>query len=211
MINLHRKFIFIHIHKVAGKSISRALEKNIFPSIINSNDFLHYHYKKRFMPSSIVYENESISKHSKAIDYKSYLSNDYENYFKFAFVRNPFDWQVSLFHYMKQHKEHFQHEIVKNMNFVNYIEWRCSQDLNYQSDYILDHKDNIIVDFIGKFENINVDLKKIEDILDFKLKIPHINKSNHSHYSSYYDKHTKNLIIKNFEKDFNLLNYSYNF
>lgn len=211
MINLDKKFIFIHIHKVAGKSISRALEKNLFPSIINSNDFLHYHYKKRFLSSSIIYENESISKHSKAIDYKNYLNSDYDNYFKFAFVRNPFDWQVSLFHYMKQHKEHFQHEIVKNMNFPNYIEWRCSEDLNYQSDYIVDSKDNIIVDTIGKFENIKDDIKIIENNIDFNLQIPHINKSNHRHYSSYYDKFSKNLVIKNFEKDFHLLKYSYNF
>tara|TARA_Y100000389_G_C17454498_1_gene517151 strand:+ start:1353 stop:1988 length:636 start_codon:yes stop_codon:yes gene_type:complete len=207
MIDFRNKFIFIHVHKAAGKSISRALERNHFSNIINKSDYLYYHYKKHFGKKYIVSEIDNIKKHSQAIDYKTYLKDDYAKYFKFAFVRNPFDWQVSQYFYMKEKKVHFQHEIVKNMNFRDYIVWRCQEDLQLQTDYLLDSNNNVIVDFIGKVENIQYDIKKVEQNIGFKLNLPHINKSEHSRSTEYYDDFTLNLVVENFKKDFKLLKY----
>tara|TARA_Y100000389_G_C17419498_1_gene495833 strand:- start:922 stop:1557 length:636 start_codon:yes stop_codon:yes gene_type:complete len=207
MIHLKDKFIFIHVHKVAGKSITRALERNFLPSLINNNEYLYYHYQKRFKDKSIIIDDKKIHRHSKAIDYKNYFKEDYDNYYKFALVRNPFDWQVSMFNYMNLKKDHRQHDTIKNMSFDEYIEWRCFKDLNFQSDYVTDENNNIIVDYIGKYENFDDEIKTIEKSLGFKLKVPYINKTNHRHYSKYYNKHTVELITKYFEIDFKNFDY----
>ena len=207
MIDFKNKIIFVHVYKVAGISISRSLERNPFPKLINNNEYLYYHYKKRFKNKNIVYENEYISKHSKAIEYKNYFKDDYKQYFKFAFVRNPYDWQVSLYSYMQQHENHPQHQIVKNMDFNNYLIWRCSEDKNYQYEYLVDEKNNFIVDFIGKFENLDRDIKVLEEKLEFKFNLPFTNKSIRKNYKDYYDEKNKELIFKNFKKDFEILNY----
>lgn len=207
MIDIKNKIIFVHVYKVAGISISRSLEKNLFPNLVNSNEYIYYHYKKRFKNHNIIYENDQISKHSKAIDYMNYLKNDYSNYFKFAFVRNPYDWQVSLFSYMKQHIGHPQHDIIKDMDFETYLYWRCTKDKNYQSEFLVDSNNNFIVDFIGRYENINNDIVVLEKQLGFKFNLPFVNKSSRKKYQDYYKKETKELIYNNFKKDFELLEY----
>ena len=48
--------------------------------------------------------------------------------FSFAIVRNPSDWQVSLYHFMRKDPKHHQHELAKRFkNFENYLEWRCNE------------------------------------------------------------------------------------
>jgi len=207
VIDYKNKIIFVHIHKAAGKSLCRSLERNLFPQLINNSEFIYYQYKKRFSKKHIVYENNIIKKHSSALEYKKYIGNDFKKYFKFAFSRNPYDWQVSMFRYMKEHINHKQHNIVKDFNFDEYIEWRCSEDLNYQSDYILDNNKNIIVDFIGKVENIYEDMNEVSKLANYNFKIPHVNKSNLMKNNDLHNKSTIAMINKYFEIDFEVFNY----
>ena len=83
MISYDKKFIFIHINKTAGSSIEQALnsygEKRIVPK--NNTDF-------------------KMSKQSQHFNYKEYrefLGADYDDYFKFTVIRNPFDRIVSYY------------------------------------------------------------------------------------------------------------------
>lgn len=207
MIDLKNKNIFIHVHKVAGKSISHEIYNNYIPKVFQNNKHLRWNYKKYFLSNVIFVKNDTLTTHSKAQDYKNYLNNEFDNYFKFAFVRNPLDWQVSMYFYMKEADGHPEHKIVKGMSFDQYIEWRCLKELNFQSDYILDEKNKVIVDFIGKYETLKIDLIKIEKETGWTLNIPHINKSNHKHYLNYYSNDSKELIYKYFKKDFELLDY----
>lgn len=207
MLDLKNKNIFVHVHKVAGKSISYAIENNYIPKVFQNNKHLRWNYKKFFLSNTIFTKNNILTTHSYAKDYKDYLKNDFENFYKFAFVRNPLDWQVSMYFYMKGVDSHPEHKIVRDMNFHQYIEWRCLKELNFQSDYVVGEKNNIIVDFIGKYENLKSDLVKIERETGWTLNVPHINKSNHKHFLNYYSNESKKLIYENFKKDFELLDY----
>ena len=65
--------IFIHIPKCAGVSVSKALFGNLAGG------------------------------HSRVVDYQLvFNSNEYSNYFKFTFVRNPWDRLVSAFFFLKK-------------------------------------------------------------------------------------------------------------
>lgn len=207
MLDLKNKNIFIHVHKVAGKSISYAIENNYIPKVFQNNQHLRWNYKKYFLSKTIFAKNDILTTHSQAKDYRDYLKDEFEHFFKFAFVRNPLDWQVSMYFYMKGVDSHPEHKIIKDMKFDQYIEWRCLKELNFQSDYVVEEENKVIVDFIGKYENLKIDLMKIEKETGWTLDIPHINKSNHKHFLNYYSNESKELIYKYFKKDFEILNY----
>lgn len=207
IISHSHRFIFIHIYKVAGTSIKDVL------SSYDSHHLGEAPFYNRFV-NKFVRKQHLLSRdfpsHIKARELKEMIpANIYQRYFKFVFVRNPFDWQVSLYHYMLENRDHWQYSTIKSMSFEEYINWRVSEDLYYQSDFILDNSGRVIVDYIGKLESIQDDFKKIREIMNLEnLSIPHKNVSNHKKYQEYYNENTKKLILKNFEKDFDLLGYS---
>lgn len=135
----------------------------------------------------------------------------FESYFKFAFVRNPWDWQVSLYHFAKQNKNHHQHDLISNMSFEEYIDWRVHDDLHLQMEFVCDKEGQLLVDFIGKLENLENDFRnvctevKISDVMN----LPKLNTSEHRSYKRYYDNHSKNLIAEAFKKDIELFDYTF--
>lgn len=205
MIISHRKkFIFIHVYKVAGTSIYTTLKKY---ESINSRiyRFLSRNYPKLF--------TVKFPPHTKACELKQALPPGiFNSYFKFAFVRNPWDWQVSLYCFMLKQKKHSQHHIVSKMNFEEYIEWAVNTQLNLQKDMLFSEKNELLVDFIGKFENLEEDFRKVCEIIGINdTQLPHVNKSprNKTSYREYYNEKTKELVYQGFKTDIELFGYEF--
>lgn len=134
IISHQKKIIFIHNYKVAGTSLRKSLShfnnKNFRSSKrIDKLKFILGLYPK-------IYTSE-FPRHIKAIELKKQLpAKVFNNYFKFGFVRNPWDWQVSLYTYMLKKEDHHQHDLIKSMkNFGEYIDWRVHNDLHLQKDF----------------------------------------------------------------------------
>jgi len=207
LISHSKKFIFIHNYKVAGTSIKHILKDfsninfkqsptidkikillGIYPRIFSNN--FHVHIKSQELKEKIPEEI-------------------FRDYFKFGFVRNPWDWQVSLYTYMLKNKNHFQHKLIKKMNFEEYIQWRVDKDLRFQKDFFFDVKGNKLVDFIGKFENLNNDFKIICVKIGVDATLPHLNKSRTDpDYLSYYSQETIDLVYDAFKDDIKTFKYN---
>ena len=76
---------------------------------------------------------------------------------------------------------------------------------NSKKSFVIDENNELIVDFIGKLENIDRDFNYVQERLNIKTNLPHVNKSKHKPYYEYFDKRTSNQIIEAFEEDFNFL------
>lgn len=209
ILSHEKKFIFIHIYKVAGTSVRQVLEKynNLSPA-----DFPWQANVKFWLGDRVNLLSQYSKNHIKAYQLKNILPGKvFNDYFKFSFVRNPWDWQVSLYHFMIQNTKHPQHHIITKMkNFDEYIDWVVEKEHSLQKDFVYDQSGNIIVDYIGKFENLQEDFKEICLRLEIEpVDLPMTNKSKHAHYREYYSKESRDKIYTTFKEDIDYFHYDF--
>jgi hypothetical protein len=218
LISYSQKFIFLHNYKVAGSSVKRALAPY---SVQNPSAWhnLNSFFGERSVPLARILNSlngslniaSRLDHHSNAKDSEGFLPDDvWGNYYKFGFVRNPWDWQVSMYHFMRTKKDHFQHKLVSRFkNFEEYLEWRVSSDINLQVDFFKDSSGTVSMDYIGKLENINEDFSVICEAVGISCVIPFVNKTNHQHYKRHYNERTRKLIADHFIEDIETFKYCF--
>jgi hypothetical protein len=138
----------------------------------------------------------------------------FEEYFKFSFVRNPWDRVVSL--YMRQEGL----VVRKHMSFEQFVDWiqyssaTCLHPLPHvnQLDWLVDQHGNMMMDYVGRFERLNDDWEVISGKLNITNRLSHINKNNlkDKHYSEYYNERTKNVVADKFRRDIEYFGYEFN-
>jgi len=185
-------YVFVHINKNGGSSIAEALG----------------------LPQQFHYT---------ALEYKQILGNKHWNErFKFTFVRNPWDKVVSQYHYTHGRGER---EIKDgDLDFTQWIKLKYGSKIIGkikhpkrsmpelflpQINWITDENGKIIVDFIGRFENIEKDFLKVCEIIGKEKELPHLRKSNHKPYTYYYNEETREIIRKRFQKDIEIFGYKF--
>lgn len=125
-----------------------------------------------------------INKHAAALEYQSLSPNKFNEYYKFTFVRNPWDRMVSFYRY-RQRK-------YGAKNFTWYILGNKFHDLDIQQlDYISDKQGKILVDFIGRFENLYQDFNELGEIIRFSRRLTYLPDRLSAPYGIYYNKITK--------------------
>lgn len=181
-----KQFVFIHINKTGGISMGEAL---------NLPKKMHYTAKE-------VIEDIGLKKWQKA--------------FTFTVVRNPFDKVVS----------HYRYRVLTNQtdlgtNTIPFKEWvdktyGKNQDSFYydqpkmfqtQLDWLSYHDQEVAVDYVMKFENLNADFEKISEYFDLNKPLPHRNKSQRKPFKEYYDQETWHTVKKWFQKDIDYFDY----
>ena len=82
--------------------------------------------------------------------------------------------------------------------------------MSNQLDWLIDSNDRVQMDYICRFENLQEDFNKVCDDIGFpKTELPYYNKSNHLHYSTYYDEETKDIVARRFSKDIEYFGYQF--
>ena len=218
LISHKKKFIFIHIFKTAGTSIT----ENFVPYARLIDKIAHQYYptKKAINGINRLFGISGkgsqwatgFHKHASALEIKKKLNAEvFDTYFKFAFVRNPYDWLVSYYYYVQESAYHPEYKKIKGIGFEDFIPWYINQSPHTMSSFLVDEKGNTIVDYIGKLETLNNDIINISDKLNIPVK--KISKRNVTHkrkdknYNEYYTPKTLKLVNDYFKKDFELLGY----
>lgn len=133
----------------------------------------------------------------------------FDEFFSFAFVRNPWDWEVSHYNYILRSKTHPSHELVASLkSFEQYVRWRCDGNFQTQAD-LLTVGGEVVIDFIGRFETLATDFRQICRRLRIRSRLPRLNTTRRRPYHSYYSDATAELIRQAFIDDVRLFGYGF--
>ena len=210
LISYSHKFIYVHIYRVAGTSIRDALAQYAYIP----DRQMHLRILRKMGVHRLVQHHrlEQFNGHATAQEIKEKLPpRIFKSFFKFAFVRNPWDWQVSLYHFMLQNKSHPQHRLIESLgSFEKYLEWRVNEELHLQKDFVVDSNGKLLVDFVGKYSSLSQDLRYVCRRIGCRnLALSHLNRSLHRDYRRYYTGRTIELVAEAFKKDIEYFGYTF--
>jgi hypothetical protein len=137
----------------------------------------------------------------------------FKNYFKFSFVRNPWDRVVSCYFNkvvtkkIRDFKECFDKDFDFFVDYINRIDVETANPhIKLQTTLIPVNK----MDFIGKMDNFDNDFKFVCDVIGIKCdEIPHWYKTDHVHYSAYYTPRTMRIIAKKYKEDIETFGFTF--
>ena len=190
MINHEKKIIFVHIPKTGGTSI-----------------------ESLFCSSNLYGKEKHLMSHE-------YDPKHLKSYFKFSFVRNPWDRSLSYYFFRLQKSyEMFGH----GDSFLNWMKFlhNCRDNehknnffqfyLSIQNQYeFIFRNDCLMIDYVGKFENLQQDFNTVCDKIEIpRQQLPHKNKTSHKHYTEYYDDETREIVAQKYAKDIEYFGYKF--
>jgi len=202
IISDSKKFVFVHIPKTAGTSIEHSLQQYSTPL-------------KKFATSSIK-KKIVRNRHSGACALQQVLGEQWDKYFKFAFVRNPWDLMLSHYFYFRTSAgKSIRHINTRKMGFNEYIRWDFNLPIEQSGfiigfSYFLDINNVIALDYVGKFETLENDFRLVQRRINIPIKhLPVTNKTKHNNYKTYYNGKSKRIVKKAFEKYIDYFNYTF--
>ena len=192
--------IFVHIPKAAGVSVCRTLFGNL-----GGGHSTIEHYQ-------IVFSK-----------------NEFDRYFKFTFVRNPWSRIFSAYNFLKKggmnevDRRWAATNIASYKNFDDFIKGWLSipgiekyKHFRPQYEFLcIPGSYKLSVDFLGFFENIQNDFECIKNklALDASLTIKHENKTasddSQLDYRDFYTNETRDIVAEIYKRDIDLLGYNF--
>tara|TARA_Y100001934_G_scaffold224326_1_gene268386 strand:+ start:82 stop:729 length:648 start_codon:yes stop_codon:yes gene_type:complete len=208
------KTIFIHIPKTGGTSIEKYFNIYNENGLRPNTNILHGHVPIKFEDNE--YDPLNVGglagynlQHLTSNEIKKLLTVQiYQKYFKFTFIRNPWDRMVSEYkwaYYSLSFEDYINRILYVVENRIK-LETKNAH-FRPQIEYI-----NNDLDFIGRFENFNQDIEKVSSLigLDFDIKkLPHEKKTNRKHYKEYYNEQTKQIINNIYKEDIKQFDYEF--
>lgn len=191
IISYRRRFIFIHLHKTGGDSISTALASSLDNSdFVLQNDWQAWVQRLRFGGRHT--DLAVLRKHSPALAVAHAVPpNIWEDSFKFSFVRHPIARTVSLYRYAARKSAERARTIPRNAwyltrpgrltdprrwpsvralidapDFSEFIRHPLlDRDLSMSSQWSLlsDESGHLLVDFVGRFERLESDFHTVQE------------------------------------------------
>ena len=231
MIISHKyKFIFLKTSKTAGTSIEIALSKfcdskdiitPISPKDEDIRQSLEYKGPQNYISPFkdykfmdwlnffLKYKNKRKKQyynHITAKRAKNILGHKkWNEYYKFCFVRNPWDRVVS---------QYFWRIKNSNIKISKFLKSKHYKDLIKKGENIYTINKKIVVDEIFKYEDINESMIKLKKILNLpsEIELPVTKSSTRKikkDYKTFLSKNHRDFIYSTFKKEIKKFNYKY--
>ena len=227
ILSHEHKFIFLRTKKTAGTSIELALSDLCGPDDVITpltredearragrrgaqNWRLHSWWKSPRLLKSAWFKfsakDYGFYNHMKAAEMRAHIDPAvWRSYFKFAFERNPWDRQVSLYY-------HRYREEDERPDFATFIHKDKKAHINNFGVYSIDG--NLAVDFLGRFETLEKDLRfaldhvglsTAEALPDAKTRF----RPGSVPYRDHCDEETRNIVADWYAQEIKLLGYEF--
>jgi len=216
LLSLRYKFLFVHTAKTGGTSVRDALQPLRYRDPYYPLQWLC----SRFSGLTGHRLGIKFPRHAKIIAAREMLPQElFDSLFKFIFVRNPWDLQVSSFHHIRRERPHLMSHID---TFEQFIRWKLDPQRPYQyhvdtsielqSDYAIDLHGQLLVDFLGRYETLHDDFAAAcRRIGIAPPALPHKRQATdrEKDYRSYYSDELAELVASHFEPDIRLFGYAF--
>jgi len=209
-------FLYVHIAKTGGTSVRAALK---------SLQWKDPYYLAQFLCSRLSHLTghriaAKLPRHAKIIAAQEMLPKElFDRLYKFAFVRNPWDLQVSSYHHLKRERPHL---LEGHESFAEFTRWKLHPERPYQyhldtaitlqTDYLVDLRGQLLTDYIGRYESLHADFDHICRTLGVPTpELPHKRQATDrgGDYRSYYDDALAEQVAQYFQRDIELLGYRF--
>ena len=190
------KFAFYHYPKTGGSSITAALAPYLrYPIEVPSTD--RHGWQGRHHIDGIQH-----------VPLKWVTITPPVDYVKAVFVRNPFEIVVSAWNIDQMSFDKFVHEEISTRQHPSLQ--------NTILESITDETGNVVMDFIGRYENMEADWKKFCWLVGLpKLKLPYRNikelkwdRPKNNDYRTHYSAYSRQVVEQIFGNDLNYFGYS---
>lgn len=219
LVSPGRRFIFVHVPKTGGTSLRLALMRYTAGSHLSNHPMTRRmsHWRDRlwwFCHPRLASQHAHVS----AIQIRDLLPRQFRMYFSFGVVRNPWDWHVSWYHHVLARKSprpgnrqaiRDRAEVLRAGSFANYVRTIAVRNGFLQANHLTDEAGRIAVDFVGRIESFDADVRTIFDRLRISKPLRHANATTHRDYREYYDPATRDIIGEISARDCELFGYDF--
>ena len=200
-MQVNGELMFVHVPKTGGQSIT---------------EILHPH------------TNYMFDQHDTLFRAMIAQPEDFVTRYRFGFVRNPFDREVSnYFWHTKQNDKY-------GASFEDWVKWRYSENYkpeslrlnqfrdmstywyqkgfgkNPQVGFFVDPAGKWLHNFIGRYETLQEDWEVVAKKFNFETKLPHEGNSPHDgDYRKHYTDELVDIVTKAHEIDLKVFNYDF--
>lgn len=216
LLSLKHNFLFVHIAKTGGTSVRDALR----PLRLSDPWYPVQFICSRLSALSGHRLGIKFPRHAKIIAAREMLPVElFERLYKFSFVRNPWDLQVSSWHHIRRERPHL---VAHVDTFADFMRWKLDESRPYQfhidtsielqSDYLIGLRGEKLVDFIGRHETLHDDFSHVcREIGISAPELPHRRRAldRASDYRSYYDDALAERVALRFAPDIAMFGYRY--
>lgn len=137
--------------------------------------------------------------------------------FIFTFVRNPWDRVLSAFLHCRNKAQTLIHQIDSAWEFGAYVKEVLAEEgprVNYhftpQYDTLCFGGEGIPGLFVGRFERLLRDWRKVARRIRVSAKLPKLNARNErAPYQAYYDRETRDIVGRLYRPEIELLGYEF--
>jgi hypothetical protein len=216
IVSHRKKYIYFPIPRVASTSITMHIAKDM--EIDTSGYGSPVMIRRKVLPSLR----------------RTDIGN-YTEYFKFAFVRNPWARVLSAYpNNLIKNLEEADASFIQNavyrffqtqypgvlrvgMQFKDFLKAVVAIDdvkidphLASQYLFLVDEQQRLLPDFIGKLEDIGEDFKVVASKANFASEgLQHLNNKNRREYRKFYDQEARELVAQRYCRDIEMFKYEF--
>jgi hypothetical protein len=224
-VSLECGFVFVHLVKTGGMSIVQSLRAaGVELDFVGSplNERLRGCPKAQAdavlsaLRHSRAFIEDAVLDHLPALALREFLGDRWQGLFKFSIVRNPWDLFVSLYAYGKAELERaeierrnvFSDHVRRSESFESFV-LNFPRDGPDFCDSLCDETGTDMMDFIGRFENLESDFAQICERIGLDAPLVHINASDHGNYADYYTAKSRAHVGRRFARDIDRFGYRF--